>query len=364
MKLVKTKTGIVSYGGYIPRFRIRSADIASVYDKSPESIRSGLGIIEKTVPGLDEDTVTVAVNAARKAIARLRGAGYGVREDNNTNLEPRTSYPIGAIYVGSESHPYAVKPTAVTVGEALGIGNDYTAADTEFACKAGTAAMQMVMGLIDSGRIDFGFAIGADTAQSSPGDPLEYSAGCAAASFLLGNKNVIAKIIHTSSFTSDTPDFWRREHEVYPKHGGRFTGEEAYFKHIISSTKKILTEAKMQIKDFDHIVLHMPNGKFPKTVAKILEINDKQLERSFIVPFIGNSYSACSMIGLINVLDFAKPGEKILMTSYGSGAGSDSFIFEITNEIENLDRSKKLSDQFDKKVYLNYGQYLRHTGKV
>ncbi|MRR37795.1 hydroxymethylglutaryl-CoA synthase, partial [bacterium] len=151
-------TGIVSYGVYIPRFRIRLDEIARVWGDG-EEISEGLRVLEKSVPDLDEDAVTIAVEAARNALQRC-------------GADPKR---IGAIYVGSESHPYAVKPTATIVGQAVCSSSSFTAADFEFACKAGTAAVQACMGLVGSNLIDQGLAIGSDVSQGAPGDMLEYT---------------------------------------------------------------------------------------------------------------------------------------------------------------------------------------------
>ena len=145
--------GIYSYGVYIPRYRIKVPEIARVWGASADDITRGLGVYEKSVPDLDEDTATIAVEAARAALRR------------RDEIDPKN---IGAIYVGSESHPYAVKPTACTVGEAIGATPNMTAADYEFACKAGTAGIQTCMGLVKSGMIPLGIAIGADVAQGAP----------------------------------------------------------------------------------------------------------------------------------------------------------------------------------------------------
>ena len=335
--------GIVSYGSYIPRFRIKISDIAVAWGRNSDDIINSLGVIEKTVPAPDEDTITLAVNSTRTAIENFKG-----------------KLNIGAIYTGSESHPYAVKSSSSIIGEALGIDNRYTAADLEFACKAGSAAIQIVSGMIGSGLIKYGIAIGSDTAQSKPGDVLEFSAGAAATSIILGSdeSEVIAKLLYTSSFTSDTPDFWRREKQSYPRHAGRFTGEPAYFKHITNAIKNILDESKYRIEDFDHIVLHMPNAAFPKKIASIFNIKKSQLEKGLVVPLLGNSYSASSLTGLSSVLDNAKNGEKILMCSYGSGSGSDAFIWEVTENITKYKQSETLDKQIKKSSYIDYQKYL------
>ena len=105
---------------------------------------------EKAVPGLDEDTVTMALEAARNALARAR-------------VDPQD---IGAVWVGSESHPYAVKPTSTIVAEAIGATPFTQAADWQFACKAGTEAMQAAIGLVGSGMARY--ALG-DRRRHGPG---------------------------------------------------------------------------------------------------------------------------------------------------------------------------------------------------
>ena len=302
--------GIVGYGAFIPRLRIKAEEIARQWDKDPESIRRGLLLEEKSVPGFDEDTITIAVAAGRAALDRA-------------GIDPSR---VGALYIGSESHPYAVKPSGTVVIEALGIGPEVHVADFEFACKAGTSAIILVAGLIEAGLIDCGLAIGADVAQAKPGDALEFTAGAGAGAYILGNKKFhwLAKLNQVGSFTSDTPDFWRRQGENYPRHAGRFTAGPAYFKHVVGATEKFLRQTKTKISDYDHVVLHMPNAKFPSRAAKILGVSESQLKTGFLVPQIGNPYSASSLLGLVAVLEKAKKQEKVLVTSYGSGAGSDN----------------------------------------
>jgi hydroxymethylglutaryl-CoA synthase len=344
--------GIVGYGVHIPIYRIKVEDIAKVWSEDAESIKKGLNIREKSVPGKDEDAATIAVEAARRAI---RHAGIDATE-------------LGALYAGSESHPYAVKPTATVVSAGIEAGNKLMVADLEFACKAGTAGMQMIMGLIDSGMIRYGMAIGTDTSQGRPGDALEYTASAGGAAFILGkDKNgIIANVVKTVSFTSDTPDFWRREGASFPSHGGRFTGEPGYFRHITGATKLLFEETGMKPSDFDYAVFHQPNGKFPKMVAAQLGFTEKQIERGLMTPIIGNTYSGSSLIGLAATLDVAKPGQKILVTSFGSGAGSDSFAIEVTDNIDSKRKNlEKVMDIVERhKTYIDYSAYLKNRGSI
>jgi len=217
---------------------------------------------------------------------------------------------------------------------------------------------------VKAGLIKYGMAIGADCAQSKPGDALEYTAAAGGAAYIIGKKP-LAVIEGTYSYTTDTPDFWRREGSDYPSHGARFTGEPAYFKHIISATNELLNRLSLKPSDFDHAVFHMPNGKFPLKAAKSMGFSKEQLKLGMVVRKIGNCYSGSSLLGLSRVLDNAKPGERILMTSYGSGAGSDSFSFLVTDEIlERVGKAPKTDFYINRKEYIDYGTYVRLRRKL
>lgn len=344
-------TGIVGYGTYIPKYRLKLSEIAQMWGKDAGEIEGGLRIAEKAVPGFDEDSVTMGIEASKKAI-------------NMAGINPTS---IQAVYFGSESHPYAVNPSSTSLGEYLGVGNNYFAVDLEFACKAATAGIQVTTGLLESRNIKYGLVVGSDTAQGKPHDALEYTAASAACAYILGSKQaeIIANILEMSSFSSNTPDFWRRDGAKYPSHFGRFSGEPAYFTHVIEEGKNLLNKSKLKPSDFSYCVFHMPNGKFPRVVAKKLGFTPGQLAPSLTVDKIGNPYSASSLMGLVSVLDIAKPKEKIFFVSYGSGAGSDGFIFETTKEI--LRKQKKtvsVLKQMEDKIYISYSAYLRQTHAI
>lgn len=342
--------GIVGYGAHIPRHRIKVEEIAKVWGADAPSYKKGLLLREKSVPTPDVDTITLSVEATRNALRRAQ-------------IDPKD---IGAVYVGSESHPYAVKPSGTTVAEAIGAVPDCHCADFEFACKAGSEAMFVCLGLAKSGYVKYALAVGGDTSQGAPGDALEYSASAGAAAFIMGTKNVVAEALYTHSFMTDTPDFWRREHEFYPQHGGRFTGEPAYFRTVTGAANAIMKKAKMTAEDFDYVVFHQPNGKFPLRVGEMLGFKKEQIEPGWLSPRLGNTYSGASPMGLTSTLDISKPGNMILMVSYGSGAGSDAFVWRVTdriNEVRDLAvRTTKLLDE--NLTYVDYGTYAKYRHKI
>ncbi|HDI74999.1 MAG: hydroxymethylglutaryl-CoA synthase [Thermoprotei archaeon] len=345
MKSLQT-VGILGYGVYVPMYRIKAQEIGRMWKREGR-----LPIEEKSVVGLDEDTATLAVEASLNALKRAKISG---------------SF-IGAIRLGTESKPYAVKPTATIVAEAIGATPRLMAADLEFACKAGTEAIQSCRALVASGIVDYALAIGVDTAQGRPRDELEYTAGCGAAAYVLSKKSheALAYIEDAVSYVTDTPDFWRRPLEPYPCHAYRFTGKPAYFHHIISAAKLLMEKTGLSPSDFTYAVFHQPNVKFPLTVASILGFKKDQILPGLLVNAIGNTYAASSLIGLAAVLDVAKPGDRILLVSYGSGAGSDAFSIVVQDSIEEKrELAPLVKDYINRKKYIDYATYAFYRKKI
>ena len=346
-KLMKTSraVGITGYGAYVPRLRIKNEEIARVWGKSDWPID------EKSVPSFDEDVITMSTSASQNAIQR---SGIDKKE-------------IRTVFVGTESKPYAVKPSGTVIAKALGLSESISTAEYEFACKAGTEAMQAVAGMAGSGMIDYGLAIAADTSQGAPGNPLEFTTGAGAAAFIIGkeDKNTIARLEGSYSFVSDTPDFWRRQHAAYPSHGERFTGEPAYFKHTLNASKTLLTEMDAKPSDYKWVVFHQPNTKFPQQAAKMLGFTTEQYKPGLLCGVIGNTYSGASPVGLTAILDIAKPGDRIFMCSFGSGAGSDAFSWEVTDRIEEVrNNAPSTQDYVTRKKYIDYALYAKMRGKI
>jgi hydroxymethylglutaryl-CoA synthase len=338
--------GIVGYGAYVPRYRLPASEVSRIWTDG----QGGLPINEKAVAGLDEDVVTMSIEASRNALARAA-------------IEPQE---IRAVWVGSESHPYAVKPTSTIVAEAIGAVPNVQAADWEFACKAGTEAVVAAIGFVGSEMARYALAVGMDTAQGRPGDALEYTAGAGGAAVILGpEEESLAEIEGSYSYVTDTPDFWRRAYQKYPEHGQRFTGEPAYFKHITEAAQALMEATKTTAADYQYAVFHQPNTKFPQRVGAKLGFSKEQIAPGLLVPVIGNTYAGASLIGLTSILDVAEPGDRILLVSFGSGAGSDAFAMRVTDAIhERRDRAPKTGDYIARRTEIDYGTYVRYRGKL
>jgi len=345
--LLKTDrpVGIIGYGVYVPRYRVLDSEIARVWTG-----KSGGPVKEKAVPGLDEDVITMSIEASRNALARA-----GIH-----------AHQLRAVWIGSESHPYAVKPSSTVVAEAIGATPHIQAGDWEFACKAGTEALVAAMGMVGSGMGQYALAIGMDTAQGRPGDSLEYTAGAGGAAFIVGPGGEALAVIEAAySYVTDTPDFWRRAEQKYPEHGQRFTGDPGYFKHITAAGEAMLKMTGTIPQDYQYAVFHQPNLKFPQRAAGLLGFNNEQIKPGMLVPVIGNTYAGAALIGLTAVLDIAKPGERIFMVSYGSGAGSDALSIRVTEAIETRrDLAPKTSEYIARRTQIDYATYARYRGKI
>lgn len=333
--------GIVSYGFYVPRYRITVEEIAKTWGKNPRDVKRSLNIQEKAVASADEDSLTMAYESASMAFS---GVAF-----------PRKN--VGVVFFGSETPPYVVNPASTILGEFLGIGNKYLAYDTQFACKAATGAMISACGLVSSGFTRYALVTASDKANAKPHDPLEYTASSGSTSFLLGKQDVILELVATESFSSDTPDFWRREGIRYPSHGGRFTGKPSYFFHIQSAAQSLLKKTNLKPSNFAYAVFHMPNGKFPIEVARSLGFTDSQIQKSLVVSRLGNSYTASALMGLVSVMESAKKGDLIFLCSYGSGAGSDAFVFRVTGNLKK--QKREFEKRIGNKTYINYQTYLK-----
>jgi len=333
--------GVVGYGVYTSRFRIKE---------------SGL---ERAVPFIDEDSATAAVEAGKLALI-------------HSGVDSRL---VGKVYVGSESNPYAVKPIASKVAQVLKLGEEdgdiqgVDAVDTEFACKAASSMFKDASSLVSYPRsgIKYAMVIGADNAQAAPkgclGGELDTFVGYGGAAFIFGKHDVIAEVEGWYSCTSDTPDFWRRDGEPFPMHGGRFTGDPAYFKHVRKATCKLMERFNLKASDLNYFVAHQPNPQFPVRIAKELGFRDEQYLSSLQIKKFGNTYSGCSPVGLAAVLDIAEPEERILVASYGSGAGSDAYLLRTTSQLVDKRKRQKVNVKFQAEnpfiEYVDYTTYRR-----
>ncbi len=371
--LIESKSpGIASIGIALPRYRTTAENMAKHLSISSNYIKKGLGVQEVTVPGWDQDTGTLAMDAAADALSVL---------------PPEIIDTVGMIVVGSESKPYSVKPTATSVLSYVGAPDNCIVYDAEFACIATGMQIKPAISLIKTGEIDTALLIGADVAQGSPGDPLDLDTGAGAVCFVISKYNVILEYVTMDTHVGDHPDFARRKYQNYPFHGHAFTGHPSYFAFQESAINKTLKKTNIHPKDIVAATFHQPNYNFEKKEVLKYKLDDKSRIEAGLKPciigkpviYIGNTYSAATMFGLAQIVnepehfinvdietakklgfeDPSKPsiklkeGDKILTGWYGSGAGGGCVIFQVT----------KLYDDYVQKIY-PFSQQLHNLDEI
>jgi hydroxymethylglutaryl-CoA synthase len=333
--------GIRGFGTYVPRYRVAQSLL------SPRSAGATSDSIAatKAVPFSDEDACTMAIEAGRAAIS---DAGC-------------TPMDVDAVWIGSESRAYAVKSTASTVANVLGMTPWISSADVEYACRAGVEVLLRLASSVESEHLRCPMVIASDRGLGMPGDVLDQTASSAATAFILGPVGVCRFIISESvSYISDTPDFFRRDCSVYPSHGGRFTGRPGYFHHVAQAATRFMDVTGTTPASYRYAVFHQPTSQFLDRIASQLGFTEGQVAPGRFVDVLGNPYAANAPLGLAMTLAKCEKGDTIFVACYGSGAGADCFAVRCLCEPPPDAPSLALSHRRDVKIS-DYAEYLWMT---
>ena len=334
--------GIVGYGVYIPKYRLKREDIAKIW--------GGRGKGENAVLNENENVITMAVEASANALnhAGLKNPGE-----------------IDAIYLGTDSGPNIEHSSIGVIAQTLGVKQDIDVMDFTSSPRASIAALKACMDAVEAGRIKYGIVIASDYRAASPGSNMELSFGGGAAAFIIGGKDALISIDKVHSHSSNFRDNWRSQTDTYVKdYEPRFTRQYGYTNHILNSAEGLLKKTGQAIEDFQHVVLQQPDARLPKGVAKKLKITPDQMKLGSIFQDIGDTGAACLFIGLSSIFDNAAPGENILAVSYGSGT-SDALCLSINESIEKAkSRSISYASYLSNKSYMDYPRYLKGKGAL
>lgn len=333
--------GILGYGVYIPRYRINKAEYVKAWGRFVAA-----GIEEKAVPGFDEDSITMAVEASMNALDHAKV----------------DASKLNAIYFASTSSPYAEKLVSSTIAMAIGASPRVSVADYTSSTMAGTSALLLSLDFVTSGRGHFALVVASDCPYADPSDFIEHPLGAGAAAFVVGEGTPIATIEGSGCTTIEA--FGER----FRKHGEKFIetlGIPAYtqaviMKTVTSSVKALLDNTGRKPSDFNFVVLPQFDGGLPFRIARKNGFEETQFIPSMTVSQIGDAGAASPLIGLAKVLDEAKPGHKVLVTSYGAGAGSDAVSINVNKEImKRKGAVSSVKDYLADKKYIDYIYYLK-----
>ncbi|MCJ7772901.1 MAG: zinc ribbon domain-containing protein [Desulfobacterales bacterium] len=330
--------GICSYGGYVPRYRLnRGLVYGAMGWMNPANIANAAG--EKAVANFDEDSITMAVAAGIDAL----------------NGIDRSS--IDAVYFASTTMPYKERLNAAIITPALGLRDQVRAADFSGGIKASTTALLSALDGVESKRLNNAVVTAADCRLGKPASPQELIFGDAAAALVVGSKNVIAEFKGSHSITYDFGDHYRGAFTKYDRQWeDRWIRDLGFMQFVPEAVNGLLDKYKVKITDFTKVVYPCHYGGARKSLNKMLGIAP-EADQSNLQAEIGETGTPHSLVMLVKALEEAKPGDKILVISFGSGC--DALFFEVTDNIKKLKNITGISGSLANKADLdNYTKYL------
>lgn len=340
----KREVGIIGYGVYVLMYRIKVEEIGRVWGVSSFLIQ------EKFVFGFDEDMIIIGIEVVRNVFKRVQIDFKFIR----------------VIWFGIESKFYVVKLSGMVIVEVIGVMLDLDVVDFEFVCKVGIEVIQVVIGFVGLGMVDYVMVIGVDILQGRFGDYFEFMVvvGGVVYIFVLKSFEILVYFEVSYLYVIDIFDFWRRQYEYYLRYGNCFIGEFVYFYQIINVVKIFMEEFGYMLNDFDYVVFYQLNVKFLFIVVKIFGFLKEKVFLGFFSGIIGNIYSGVIFVGVLVVFDIVKFGDRILWVSFGLGVGSDVFSFVVQDVIEEKrDLVLKIMDYVNRKKYIDYVFYVKYRGK-
>ena len=321
-------SGIISYGVYIPLWRLKRSAIAS-----------GLKG-EKAIASFDEDSITIATAAAVDCLQ---------------NIERKS---IDGLIFASTTSPYLEKQAASIVAKALDLRRDVFTADTLACLRGGTIGMRIASDMVKAGSAKRVLVTAADCRLGAPDSSFEQDSGDGGGALVFGDSSeAIATVVGSYSISNELMDVWRLPGEAFVNtEEDRFIEEQGYLKIVEEAMSGIMHKYSLTSKDFAKVVFYAPNIRCYRTLVSRLGFNSNQLQDP-LFDSIGNAGTAYPLMMLIAALEEAKPGDKILLASYGDG--SDVFILETTEHIKNKSYRGIKSCLESKKVIEDYPKYLK-----
>lgn len=323
--------GILSAGLHIPVYRLSRDVMAKAW-----GVRSLGG--ERTVAGHDEDSLTMAVNAAFDCMRRR-------------NEE------VNGLFFATTTSPYKEKQAAATIAATLDLPSESCVADITGSLRGATTALKLAMGMVKSQLAKNVIVTASDCRLGTPQSELEQRFGDGAAAIMVGDSNPIAMIVDSYSIFDEFFDLWRLEGDTFVRSWEeRFTVAEGYMRVVKQGVSEFLKKHALTVKDFSKIVLSGPEPRSQARLATSLGFDEKTQLQDPLFAAIGHPGTGAPLLMLAAALEKAKRGDKILLASYGDGC--DLFMIEVTESIDNARYGQGMEKQLARKVPINYERYL------
>jgi hydroxymethylglutaryl-CoA synthase len=324
--------GLISAGAYIPRYRLSGKTLAAVWGAGAAG--------ERAVANYDEDSLTMAVEASLDALA-----GHGPRD-------------VGACFFASTSPPYLEKSSATLLATVADLAPATVTADLGGSLRCGTTALRLALDMVKAGSVRQALVAAADVRPAAPGSPEELTLGDGGAAFLVGDEGVIASLEGAHAVSREFSDVWRAPGERYLTvlPDATFVRTHGLDAHIAEAVEGLLGATGRRREDIDRAVVYGPDARTQAAIIKQLKLPDHAAPRESVMARAGNTGSAACLLGLAAALEECRPGDHILVVSYGNGA--EALLFQCTEQLARVGMHHPLSLQ------LGRGRPLAHYGKL
>ena len=328
--------GIVGWGCYIPRLRLTGEVFASQWGGPNKGSRS--------LANFDEDTVTMAAEAALEC------------------LEGHDPMEVDRLYFATTTPPYMEHQNAAIISAVADLRTDTLSADFCGSVRSGTTAMRAAHDAVKASEAENVMVCASDLRLATPGDPMERTVGDAAGAFIIGRDRPVAVFSRFFSSSKLFLDRWRREGERFVNYGdAKFINDEGILNHLPSIVNDLFDGMDLARDEVDKVVYYSPDLRLRKGLDKKLGFGDGSYDSNLLQSELGDTGCAQVFLGLLDALEKAEPGEKILLVNYGSGA--DAVLLDVTAHIERFQCS--LHEQMEVSAPVSsYGRYLKFRGLV
>jgi 3-hydroxy-3-methylglutaryl CoA synthase len=338
--------GLTGFGAYIPRLRLQRKVMAEANAWMNPALM-GLAKGERAMCNWDEDSLTLAVEAARDCLT-------GVDRDQ-----------VEHVVYASTTMPFEDRQNSGVISLALNLRRNVSAMDVTSSQRAGTTALLSALDYAKS-RSN-GKACGpvlctsADNRKTLAASPQEMMFGCAGAAVTVGVENIIAEFKGSYTVTDDFVDHFRGEGKnVDYNWEERWIKEEGYNKIIPAALAGLFEETGISGGDVDHLIVPLVTRKVPETIAKISGVEAEKV-RDTLSANVGDTGVAHPLLMLVAALEDAKPGDKIVVCGFGQGC--DALLFEATDLLSSLTARDGVSGAVARRMEeTNYMKYLTFNG--
>ncbi len=327
--------GIVSYGAYIPIYRLSAAELAKIWGGRAKPT-------ETAIPNIDEDSITMAVEAGIDCLSNI----------------DRSS--VDRLYFATTTAPYTEKQSASIVAAALDLREDIIAMDIADSLQGGTLALQAATDAVNAGSAKKVLVIASDYRVPPPDSPYESSWGGGAAAFLVGDSGIVAEIEGSQVISSEDLTFWRRRSDTHTQTWeDRFIRDEEILPRVKGAVTGLLKKYSWNIGDFTKVVLYSGNAGEHAAVAKGMKLDPKTQVQDAMFDKVGHTGCAFVPMMFVGALEEAKPGDRILTVNFGDG--TDAYAFRVTDGMTKLGARRGIKRHLESKLMLSsYGKYLHY----